>query len=698
MLRIKCVHTLEAMKALFRKCYHSKIGAITELFERFRECVKLSATGALEFDASVAAPSAEEMSAIDCSMEEFLEYVAYKKERRAEMVRELRWTVDKQAAVHEAVSHLANEAPEIFDIDYSIDIKGWLKRNQADIAFTPDVKGMCKPHIFGIEKDADGCTYLYNSYLSGSVKQAREGEIHAYPDQQTGSYTTRSKMYEAASRLPHPPSRMPHRAVAQQELRDTLKAYSAVVLKPAELQELTTHLATMDERVKMRSSQCHVCKRLTEALHSVGVISNRVAATAEEKARAAEQTRKKHALLREQATHLANSDFTAVHSAFVEDDWFSRWHFRAVHYIGPEMLSRAETSKRTEQLRTQRIPYHVHPSSLCSGKGERPVHQTSEREDCRWLQQHGAFRLGQLVVLRSDDRNEPFWLGRIVKFFANDSAQVQHARPAKSGASRGAEVEQLDQCTEGLTRLRPLPIHPRTLDCSDSMDRDAALFHFWSTAGQACCYAVRPSKHAATRVGQPTSLGLFATRAIKEGEFISWYGGYLCWEDDLRKPGACKTHARRVPDSGMVLDGWPLAAAYTRYVASDADALVRHQILPDARFHPREQYNGGAESVQQLLRQFDHMPKGFVANSAGRGGTAQSLANTKTALRACPTLETYGFRQLPCLIASRAMAAGEEILTHYGSNEEAEFRSSGEEDGTSTSMHSLLQLQSALQV
>jgi hypothetical protein len=311
-----------------------------------------------------------------------------------------------------------------------------------------------------------------------------------------------------------------------------------------------------------------------------------------------------------------------------------------------------------------------------------------KREDCRWLHRYGPPKAQQLVVLRSDDKNEPFWLARILRLLPNDSVDAVAARAEAPSdqrfrardADRAKRAEQLDRLERqrygvNLTRAPALPIHQRNLDSVEYQDRDAILARFWQNNADGCqravCYEMRASVRARTKIGQPTSIGLFATRDVKKGDFVTWYGGYLMWGETLKSAKAPLTHARRLPDSGYALCGKALADAITRFVAKDEDSMVRQQTFPPARFHPREQYNSEVDAVRQLLQRFDSMPKGFLINSAGTGAAAQADVNVKTMQHACSKdLSTLGILQMPYMQATRDIAKGEEFLTQYHSAEE----------------------------
>jgi hypothetical protein len=688
MLRIKCVHTLSQMKALFRKCYHSKIGAITALFNRFKECAVFGTDNQAIPNLAAPQPSVEQVQSVDCTMNEFLTYVANDTVRRGELAKEEKWTEAKKDRMRRTAEQLADVAPEIFDIDYSIDIKGWLRKNKEAIGFKPEFTNLNKCHKFSLHKDAQGNTYLYNSFLADSVEEGRPEEQHHFPKESTGSYSTRSMMFTKDSKMPYPPSHAPHRAVAQNELRATIAKFGASVLNLSEQAELLGQMDRMRDRVLARSSKCAVCADLTEKLAAVGVISNKPSATKEEKLRSSAQQREKGRLMRQQADHLDDPEFTELHTDFVDDDWFGRWHHRANHFIVPDFASRSSLRDLADQMRRQRVPYHMHPDALCSGRGERRIYSTQEREDCRWLHRYGPPKAQQLVVLRSDDKNEPFWLARILRLLPNDSVDAVAARAEAPSdqrfrardADRAKRAEQLDRLERqrygvNLTRAPALPIHPRNLDSVEYQDRDAILARFWQNNADGCqravCYEMRASVRARTKIGQPTSIGLFATRDVKKGDFVTWYGGYLMWGETLKSAKAPLTHARRLPDSGYALCGKALADAITRFVAKDEDSMVRQQTFPPARFHPREQYNSEVDAVRQLLQRFDSMPKGFLINSAGTGAAAQADVNVKTMQHACSKdLSTLGILQMPYMQATRDIAKGEEFLTQYHSAEE----------------------------
>jgi hypothetical protein len=130
-----------------------------------------------------------------------------------------------------------------------------------------------------------------------------------------------------------------------------------------------------------------------------------------------------------------------------------------------------------------------------------------------------------------------------------------------------------------------------------------------------------------SRATHVVQYGVFATQKLSRGTRLMWYGGVLRSEKDV-KAGGVLTHARRLPNTGLILDGAPLIAALPR----TADALA-HTTLPA-----------------------DVSAMGFMCN------TSPTRRDVNVRYEYVP----YADMDVPCLVASRDIAAGQQILCYYG--------------------------------
>lgn len=683
-LRITCVHTLSKLKEMFRSAYNTRIKALTDLLQQYANCAELDEQGNVRATAEPQ-PSEHQLHTAGLNLiADIHEYCAYNKAQQAD-VHALRpeWSLDYVARLQSISHELHTVAPQMYDVPFAVDIEGWLKLNKADINCEADMSKLQLSHVFGIEKDpSTGNTYLYNSFLVDSVKDARETERHHYPKQLTGSYSARSILFNAASQFPHPPRRKLAVAGDFALHRQMVEAYNVDHLDPAEHQELLAMIDAMEQRVLADSAGCSECRTSMAELQKVGVISRKIDQTQQEKEHTRAQTNRRNQIKSALNKHLADPAFAETHQGLVDVQWWSQWEQRSRDFIQPEYLRRSNLLHEKEQLFREQMPYHVHPLELCSGVGEPPIFETSERVDCKWLFTRGkAPAVGDIVVLRSQEPNEAFMVGKIKKLLVNEESDM---RKRQAVDRRRRVMDALSGFDEGISRARAQPLHPRNVELHA---HDQTLLQYmgshkpgvpgelpssdmrklWRTDHR--CYEVRASRQSVGTLGQPCSLGLFAVRDIAVGEPIDWYSIYLTDKDELRASGAPKTHACSVPGTGWALDGWPLAEALPRYVAHSEDAQVRMLTMPASYFHPRQLYGSSSYQTPQqarMLERYDSLPKGSLANS-GRVGER----NCRIAHHACAReLACLNITELPYLLATRPIKRGEELLSVYRSHEE----------------------------
>lgn len=162
---------------------------------------------------------------------------------------------------------------------------------------------------------------------------------------------------------------------------------------------------------------------------------------------------------------------------------------------------------------------------------------------------------------------------------------------------------------------------------------------------------------------QPVQFGLFAalapdasTRTVlfRKDERVCSYGGVLVSADAVKARDLPRTHVRTVKGGGLVLDGLPLACMLRRPIPGTASRLVElvaagvSHLLPSADTFTAEQ-----------LARFGASPLGFMANTA-----PPKRCNVKVQYVASALGANF---QVPVLVASRDICAGEEILSPYNS-------------------------------
>jgi hypothetical protein len=734
-LNIRCVHTLAKMKRLFRQAYGTRIKAISELFCKFKFKTDPDAKPTEEELAGVQ----NEMSSLEITQKEFLEFLAASGTERHHLAAARSWDDDVIRTMKSMAHELSDVAPEMFDIEYSINVKKWFEDNSDDLGVRVNFKRIKDAFVFGIEKDPeDGGTYLYSRFLADfDNPMEHEGIMHHYPNRKTGNYSTRSIMFTEQSKMPKHPTRAPLREFDRALLNGTVEAYDKFkLLRPEEVAELKGMLAVMAAAVDERVNKCAECKRLSDDYHSIGVIHQKAGASEAEQAHAREQQRKRAQSENALKKHLNDPAFGVQHRALVDTRWWQQWMERAPLIQKSYNQRDARITEKQRLLRTTHAPFHAHPKELCTGFGEPGVRPAMQRVDCQWLEKHAPPKVGDMVVVRSAGKNDAFELGIVLKLLSNASAPGLTAKRLEHLGRHAERIDQLNRNAQGdsLMRVaahgvdsavRNVPnnqIHRTALAFMHLYWREMCVSptaatvpavpsksllesgvgnpewrQWWATQR---CYEVRASRAVPQRLNAPTQVGLFATRSIKKGDLIEWYGGIIVWGE---RETTRTTHARTLGSHapGFVQDGWPMAAAVTRYVASTPEALPQQLLLPAADFHPRKQYESDATlEAMNLILQYDSMPLGFLVNSAvgtahtenarvvaipvsaRRGDTPAAVADESDRQQGKqspgPTelaqivkaLKDVNVGALHMLQASRDIAPGEELLTNYKSHEE----------------------------
>jgi hypothetical protein len=164
-------------------------------------------------------------------------------------------------------------------------------------------------------------------------------------------------------------------------------------------------------------------------------------------------------------------------------------------------------------------------------------------------------------------------------------------------------------------------------------------------------------------LNKPVQFTLRAATDFEIGDIVCYYGGTPVFEQDYNsKPSTWKSHARRMPGSGYVLDGLPFAWMIARPIPKTAEnlqAILQNGIQP---LLPSE--NDRASFTTEELTLFASSPFGYLANTACVGKTTN---NTKITYHSYRT--AMGQLQIPALTATRTIMAEEEILCPYNNHE-----------------------------
>jgi hypothetical protein len=417
MLCVNDAETYEKMRALFRDRYVTHIEGLVSLFNQRQ--AELSGT----FPAAADAPPSMD------ALSEDQEWSA----ESAKVLQE--FTVHAKKAAAELTPHIELQS-------VAIDVQGWMHRMKCKL---PPLNNITAAHNFAIEKDEAGDVYLFNKFLCDSTEQkaTHDGRPikHSYPLQQTGAYTTRALLFLSTDRQHADPYKIPPLTVETQKLRQTAdKFLAAAAMQLDERRQFEAMLVRLESAQAEQRTACAECADLAAVYCGHGVIHRHKGADEVElKATRSKSSAKQKAWDRMLA-HLSDPSFADQHNAKqTYAGWWTKWLQRAQEHIVPAyikrgvMLDPAKASKR----------YYDHPAHLVSGAGEPQVmDRLGLRVDVTWLIEHGIPRPGQMVLLRSDQPLEPFFVAEIVSVRGLDAAaRAEVARLDALDATEAAVTE-----------------------------------------------------------------------------------------------------------------------------------------------------------------------------------------------------------------------------------------------------------------
>jgi len=385
MLRIHNAETYEKMRELFRERYHSKIEGLVQLMNGQAEAYEAmsdTARNAYDFE-KVEAP-------VDWSKEQ------------ADILADFSAFV----ATHKLQPYIVQQT-------VTMDVEGWLRQAVAKGTEPPILKGIPKAYNFGVEKDAKGNVFLFNSQFAKSATRVGGKAIHNYPHQPTGSYTTRAHLYTAADPgLRIDPYRVPPLTIDLAPLRATvIKFVEHKAMSLEEQRQFDAMLDRLDDGQSKQKADCMDCYNALTSFGKHGVVSQRKKASEAEKDEATKKLSARNKSWDDLQAHLRDPAFAAVHDAtMVHTGFWTKWLKRQREHIQPAFIDRGYMTNPVDLAE----PYHPPATELCSGVGEPPVHSDqAERIDLMYLRNQGTPLAGQVAILRTSLIREPFYVCKI---------------------------------------------------------------------------------------------------------------------------------------------------------------------------------------------------------------------------------------------------------------------------------------------
>ena len=423
MLRIHNAETYEKMRAVFRDRYISRIQGLVDLMKKRGA---QAAEHLSEEERSVFREHQEGASAVDWRSE------------AGEILQN--FTNFVKVTFKE---HAAELSPHIELQSVSIDVQGWLQRCMH--RKLPELSNLDLAHNFGIEKDADGTVYLYNKHLCDSTERSNEAVKvqHRYRGQLTGDYTTRAKLYEPGAQQLADPFKTPPLHIETDKLRTTaLKFAQQHVMTSQELSSFEAMLDRIEQAREEQAKVCAECADLANIYCGHGVVHRPRWAGEEEKQAARQKSSSRAKAWKNMIAHLYDPAYADAHNkGQVHVDWWTKWRLRVHKHILPARIARGMMADPSVLA----APFHPHPTQLVSNEGELPCVAEPGRVDLRWLAVHGIPRVGQMVVLRSSDPREPFYIGLIRSVRGlTQAAHAEIAAVKAAEATRAAECKQAE--------------------------------------------------------------------------------------------------------------------------------------------------------------------------------------------------------------------------------------------------------------
>ncbi len=396
-LRRASAPSIEAMHRLFREKYSAKIYVLQDMLKRMQKQKKAAAAAAAANDAQDASAPAQSASSSKLDAEELT------------------------PAVADYLVRLSSELgvqPQMILMQFTVDVTSWAPESIANISV---------PHCFLIQKEQvplkgsklgdvereDGIM-MYSRFLAQSWKS--QEATHTYPNVRFGPWTTR-KVLMRMSELPrsdpfrYPPQYVdvrPARACMLQHVED------ALFDKPGDhtqhQKEFTASLDRIAAQFENLDDQCNDCAQYQKELNLVGPIHRPTEAEKNNpaiKQRADEQHLTRETLKKAAAQHLASTP----HDFLLAKGWWTKWIDRVNDVIRPYYIKRRIIAESdVAPLQAGRLP---HPREMPRDKEwTAPIWRIRVAED--WAAAHPPPNINQIVAVRGDKANEPFWLGKIV--------------------------------------------------------------------------------------------------------------------------------------------------------------------------------------------------------------------------------------------------------------------------------------------
>lgn len=385
-------------------------------------------------------------------------------------------------AVHPHLLNIAETIgvqPHMMHQEYTIEAEGWCHNKT--------IESITKPHIFHIcqemSDDPDPSkremvVNMYSRHLAQSHVENKDQIIYRYADVRNGPYSSKYTLLKVKDLILTNPRLKPPCAVDTAPVRRCLNVHYKTYeeqgegrMSKEEYDEMNGWLDKFDNELSEMAVRCETCHKYAVEIQKIGTIHRpQDSMSDEEKERLKKKEREKHKLKRDWNTHLGDPLFEVEHEPMRMDDvyeevqeagvtirklvregFWTKWLRRVKDVIRPYYISRNLVANPTpEQLAMSgRTP---HPTSLPGSHHARSaagaingdlLQRRNIPEEWRRQDGHDYPAIGDIVIFRSNEAQNPYWLGEVTDTFgfkdqSEESEEIPTAAAAASSTAAAA--------------------------------------------------------------------------------------------------------------------------------------------------------------------------------------------------------------------------------------------------------------------
>jgi hypothetical protein len=316
--------------------------------------------------------------------------------------------------------------PHMEMVEHNVDAGGWLRRGKARKF---DLTGLGQYHVFRIDKNMDGCTYLTRKFLSNSdVTYADAGNNQAHRFDVDGAfYRDQLLLFEKEEYIDFDPIALPFNVVDTASIMKKVDMmHSMKGINDAQAKTYTDMCAGFHAKVIEQGLECKVCKAQVKTLADIGVIHRMQNNPSEDEFTAYRKKVKDRVDAQNVLNlHLNEPDAGDRHPSKVMLGWWTNW------------LTRVK--KIEAHYRSKGVACLEDEDEFENGLYAPPADQTAEelkafeRIEVAQMAAYGPPRCGDFALIRSSrvKSQAPFWLAKVLLYDSpSDELLAEDARRA----------------------------------------------------------------------------------------------------------------------------------------------------------------------------------------------------------------------------------------------------------------------------